>query len=587
MFKPLGEKIETELNSYIKLLLTEPLKANLQTLRPHLPHDHWKLLIVAQAECLKSVSKNKSSIPRLFNVNIDINDITIMSINDTQALRLDENKALYLQGIWDQVTVNLERDGIAPSAVSNEERSKLIMFYGLVDAVILSFSGILVPLKKSNILGFSKNDTGETMHFNYWFSRFWSQQSEFGNMVLDSKILKSAQQQGKTVTKYLSENRDVLHDSVSFYIDKLLSINNRFINKVPPAAKPLLEELRTRLHILNYCHLRAIEDVFLKPKSRSSNLYASALPCKITNEDLKNVGISLEEVKKLLHWSDAQSETERILIFDSINYQLGNISIAHGMVHYSADILRQLGSVLGNWFETDYIMRYMESEVDSSRYKIHPGFKANQKETSKYDIDFVIEDIIKKKVYFCQAKFRIKTTFPTLKSALLEFFYGDQIQKGLGQLKALETVLFDERVRHKLNTIPLLQKKSDDWIRENTSLILIHNIENFDFLEYDGISLYEWNSIRNLMHGSINQRDAEGNTVRQLSTRSLCLADVKGNIISLTKQLSDSTHDYRYKPSYQWSIIQRARVQFSAQQNWRLIKRNLFSKQIRISIPLI
>lgn len=587
MFEPLGTQlINDELNCVIKSLLTAPLGTDLKALRKYLPYAHWKLLAILQSECLKDVSKRKYSTWRLFNTTFDVNEIRIVSKIGTHEVRLDANLTGYQQGIWDQITTNLERDGISPNNVLPEVRFKLIMFYGLVDATILSFSGILAPGSKLNILGYSKTELGTTMHFNYWFSRYWAQQSNFGNLVEDMKIVSTANQERKTVTKYLSENPDKLNASANLYIDKVLSINTRFISYIPDEAKPLLEELRSRLRILVYCHLRTIEDICLTGEPINNLLFASRLPCNITASDFHEVGIPIKNVQKLLNWSNDQPETERIIFFNSTDYQLGNISITHGILRFGADILRELGSILGDWFERDYILRYIKSEVNPHRYRVHSGFKAGNKETSKYDIDFVIEDLIGKRVFFCQAKYRIKTTFPTLKSSLLEFFYGDQINKGLGQLKALENVLSDERVRQKLNAIPPLQGKTDDWIKNNTSFILIHNVENFDFLKYDGVALYEWNSIRNLMHDSIGMKNSKGEIIGSFCTKSLCLSDVKENMVAITNWLEKNAQ-FEHKPYLHWKMIQGAKVYFTARRNWGLVKRAVFSKQILTSVPLI
>ena len=56
-----------------------------------------------------------------------------------------------------------------------------------------------------------------------------------------------------------------------------------------------------------------------------------------------------------------------------------------------------------------------------------------------------------------------------------------------------------------------------DYLRRRTSLLFVHNLSAFDFSRYDGVQLYEWNTLRNLLRRQIGQTHRKENVRRTVT----------------------------------------------------------------------
>jgi hypothetical protein len=116
-------------------------------------------------------------------------------------------------------------------------------------------------------------------------------------------------------------------------------------------------------------------------------------------------------------------------------------------------------------------------------------------------------------VYFLQFKYRVQNATPIYLEEEVEFNQNnDLLTKGILQLSNL---------KKEINTNQNFKKKIEEYIFKHCELkkvkyynyIVVHNLHNFDFLMKDEVSVYDWNTFKNLLTTFYYQTNSKTNDI--------------------------------------------------------------------------
>jgi hypothetical protein len=217
--------------------------------------------------------------------------------------------------------------------------------------------------------------------------------------------------------------------------------------------------------------------------------------------------ISLRTIKLLKdtvgnNKTDILTSPGNFILFNNHKIIRGNLSFRYGLrltigrlfdLPYPGNTLKDFRGDLGISFE-----KYVLSELKSlyhMGYKSFEGFKPDAKSPIRgYDIDLILYDEKNNIYYFIQVKYWFSAS-PTYLSERFKLFNGDKIQDGITrQLQVLKENFENPVIRNKLRHHGI-----SGATKQNSYFILLHNIPFLNYYESDGIYLYEWNLLRNII----------------------------------------------------------------------------------------
>jgi len=200
--------------------------------------------------------------------------------------------------------------------------------------------------------------------------------------------------------------------------------------------------------------------------------------------------------------TDTLTSADNFIQFKGSNIAQRNLSFRYGLrrivgrmfdLPKSGSTLRDFKGDLGKSFQK-YVLDELES-LNYMGYKSFEGFKHGSKSPIKgYDIDLILYDEQMNIYYFIQAKYWFSLS-PTYLSERFKFFNGDKMQDGITrQLNTFRKNLEEPELRDKLRHHGITGAT-----KQNSYFILLHNIPFLNFYESDGVYLYEWNFLRNII----------------------------------------------------------------------------------------
>ncbi|RQS17989.1 hypothetical protein DIE03_36660 [Burkholderia sp. Bp8992] len=440
------------------------------------------------------------------------------------------------------------------------------------------------------------SNTGGVMHYAIparlhiarkmrWFSLYWAQQSNMAdahNALMVSRGLRHFDGPARE-----DEFFQAWVDSI---LDKFLCLHRRYVPKLlltkNGAAVP---KLRARAELLCFVWLHPLAarwDI-----DNFSHVVLEDRPlASISREQLQQAGFGNVELEALLAESAAQPPGDRFITQadDPRHLYIHNLNLKFSVQRYVQSQFSEIGSPIGKWFERDYILQYIQDRLDSSRFMAWFEFKDMD---AKYDVDIIIYDKTTCLFYFCQVKHRAQVLQPYLRDELDEFNRSKNINHGIGQLSRLRELIDTEQVRKRL--VSKLGKKlvGSGLLSERSRFLLVHTIENFDMCTRRGITMYEWNTFRNLLQGQMlfSRRDLDG--VTQYGTEELDfsrLTAVQQHLLRVTARLSREMAPGQPTPEDTYEVLQHAELTLQYRKSFWLNDKSIGKLRARmLRTPLL
>lgn len=365
--------------------------------------------------------------------------------------------------------------------------------------------------------------------------------------------------------KYIVKNSEELKRITNHLIDKNLSINVRYLKK---PLSPTFQQLFERGQLLAYLFLYLCQ-LYLD-KSRTDKSFILIL-----TSEIMNAGFGQQEIESLI-----DDKENRVGFYDSIlektgvnsTLKLKNFSLKYALKIHMKNLLDNALRTQEKWFETSYLIPYLKNELNPKRFIIGNGFQRKNKYKDvlpRYDIDAVIYDKKTDIFYFCQLKHRLDFVMTSFRDEVRNF-NSEKIQDGVNQLRGLKEIINQDLIKRQIITAfqdTSLNKstitKSD--LLKNGRFLLLHNIADFDFCSSQEIIMYEWNTFRNLLKGSISiTRTKDNETAFSVRNKELILDFA--NLISVKENsLMNITDDSSFKISKEYlqiTIYSRSKLVF-------------------------
>ena len=308
----------------------------------------------------------------------------------------------------------------------------------------------------------------------------------------------------------LKKNNEPLKTITNYLLDKMLSINVRYLKE---ADSPAFQQLFERSQLLTYlvCFL-------INTYSQKDKMFLEFII--INNSDILKADFEQNEIDNLIIDIENQigfynSILERTESDDLL--KLKRFSLKYTFNIHTKSLLDKFLKAQDKWFEKSYLVPYLQNELDLERFIIGTGFQRSNKYAnvfSNYDVDVVIYDKKTDLFYFCQLKHRLNSLMTNFRNEL-STFSNEKIQSGIKQLTGLKQIINQDLIKQQIITAFQNTSLTKNYIRKNdffknSRFLFIHNMEDFDFCSSQGVIMYEWNTFRNLLKGymsSIRKQD--------------------------------------------------------------------------------
>lgn len=537
-------------------LLNRPWNADLSLLTPYLPHNLSNYLALFQKEVRSrlKLSKNSTLKPYLGETNGLWLRVQAKGEGGKPVFLYGSEK-LWVSQLWTQIIEDLQIEKIPVDSISPSDRAALISLYSVSHVcygVLAGFFRVKVGQQRKIIL--ERNSQAEQPHRLYWFAQYWTQQSYFSDTHNIINLLKEFEEAGQPLHRAMHANSSFLEARCNILIDKYLSLHPLYLHLIHEKDHPALASMFMRVKLIFYIYLKSLQCQIYEENKDISLRFDSMLSSKFYKHDLYRAGFSADAVEKLI----AESRQKRVgdkFIVECGNDELtvGDLSLKYALQTY-CDVELKAMNYRGDWFEKSYIANYIRDRVPQERYLVHRGI--GNKDTD-YDVDLIIEDSQTRLLYFCQIKHRIATLLPHFRDELSEYASPKgRISDGLQQIKNIRKNLADQDFIDRVRQAVGNNKLNAETLSKNARLMLIHNVENLDFCTSDGVVMYEWNTLRNLMKGEIMEVGNGQISSCSISSLSINLENPKQVMQELWMwaDSKESTHSNQ-KPSFQWNKI--------------------------------
>lgn len=390
-----------------------------------------------------------------------------------------------------------------------------------------------------------------------WFSLYWAQQSNMADGYNALMVSQSLHQFDGPARE--AEFFQAWVDSI---LDKYLCLHRRYLPKLLQTKNGVMvPKLWARAELLGFIWLRPLVTRWNVGDFSRAVLEERPL-ASVSRDQLRKAGFGDAEVDALLDESAAQSPGDQFITQadDPRHLHVHNLNLKFAVQRYVRPLFSQIGPSIGRWFERDYILQYLQDRLESLRFKAWPDFKD---ENAKYDADIIIYDNATHFFYFCQVKHRAQVLQPYLRDELDEFGRGENINHGIGQLSRLRELIDTEQVRKRLVSKIGKRLVGAGPLSERSRFLLVHTVENFDMCTRRGITMYEWNTFRNLLQGHmlLARRDLAG--AMQYETERLDfsnLSAVQEHLMGVAARLSGEIAPGQPTPEEIYAALQHAEL---------------------------
>lgn len=546
--------LSDEKTAQIRYTLKHPLKADFNFME----HVDAELLTFAknlQKQCRGSLGLESAGLDQNIRVLGLQGETRTSNIPLVRPLKLDTSVLLKRQVFIEMIYEDLHDEKIPMERIGDSLMDWLVAFYLTTEALVLVECGAYMVSKTINTITLKKSDAYERSLYASWFCGMMNQMSKRADLLENLKVVQEAESQGLSVLAFCGHRPELIDGLTDLQLDKSLSLNVRFVDRLKPIAQQAFEIVYERARVATILQLLWVE-------SQQRHPHALQLPQPITNLApalLTKLRIPYRVWKELNELNAGKPQHDRL--FDPLGsdmYRLNDLSLEQIMMQYCGAALQTVQSHYGTWFEEEYLYTLINDEIPASRYRVFKGGKAKGGSSGKFDVDLIIEDVEADRLFFCQVKYRHRANLPFFRSEWDEFFFGNVFNKGIGQLKGFEARFDDDRIIDLVKTRTGRRDITADYLRHRTSLLFVHNLSAFDFSCYDGVQLYEWNTLRNLMRRQIGQTHRNENVRQTVRYKErVPLEDVEKAMAHLRTQLANQPGTLDIDS--EWRLFSRAR----------------------------
>lgn len=542
-------------NALAKQLLTKPWNTDVECLREHLPIAVYKTFCILRKHVSSRLEHIQNKTVPLFHVGVQAVEMGVHAeLPDGQSGFVEGNDRVWADHIWAQVVEDLEQENISSQSLTKADRAAFVALYSVAHTCLFVMAGVVVPCgDDQRQVKFERNSAILKAHKLYWFAHYWAHQSTLSDHALILGFLEKTQKTNNAFHDIVRSDGHEFNLLCNYFIDKFLSLHPDYMALMHAKDRVVMQDITERLRLILYIYLHSTKQQVSSDITASELLLNSMLPAYVREEYLNKAGFPTEAIKSLLDDSRQHPVGDRFIenVGDG-QLQVGNLSLKYALRKYCHAGLSTM-NFRGDWFERDYIANYVRDRIPSKRYRVFPGI--NDK-SAKYDADVIIEDTRSHTLLFCQIKHRTATLLPHLRDELKEYSSNGQILHGLEQLRNLRNQIREpgvlERVRQRIGERQL----DSEMLAQRAGFLLIHNIENLDFCTSEGVAMYEWNTLRNLMKGQIGQVTKETATAVSISDIELDLRTPCQVMEAMLDWFNQQAYaDHPTSPRHQWPLL--------------------------------
>ena len=551
---------------FVLSLINNPINISETDVRKYLPSNLAKVLCTLKKYALLSLEDKNFFINR----GVENFGIKLYVLNNRgKELIIDNYKFIendYRERIKDDLVKN-HLTGL--DKISYKKIVNLYAFYAFSEFVFYILLGVIEKIDNRR---YKINEEYMDHYKMIWFSRYFTKQSHLSDLIFRKGISAHVN----------SRNSELFQGYVDVILDKYISFHPNYIRFLDSNDSQIFSNMRSLVELISFLSFQhdieqhSIEDVF--------DQQVTIDKCK-----LHKFGFSKDEIKFLFNTMNELGVREHDRIATELNYdqiRINDINLKFAIRTVSSGYLTNMKKI-GKWFESGYIQEYLKDKLNSNRFIVTDGIN-NPKE--KYDADMIIYDKTSNLIYFCQIKHRITTIHPFFSDEFNEYCRNESLNHGIDQLCHLRSNILTSGVRERL--VSRLGKKiiGKIDIERNCRFILLHSIENLDMCTKNGISMYEWNTFRNLLQGSMSSFE-NGDFNQIIYDNALIdFSDIMNVQDYLIKEIQKSYDNQGSSlgPAKEWEMLNGARVLFMFNTSIRCMNRSFFtSKWTSWDIPLI
>lgn len=439
--------------------------------------------------------------------------------------------------------------------LSDQAKGAVLALYATCDLAVHVMAGMFTRFDDDHSIRYVVDSRWHLAKRIRWFSLYWAQQST-------SADAHTAQQIWALLPLVRDPVRytELFEAWVDSLLDKYLCLHRKYIPQLLRTKNgSAVNTLRSRAELICFVWLQSLAN------GRENLLKAilAGQPIGVVSYGrLEEAGFNASEVDELLAESMAEGPGDQFVTPGdapgTLNIQ--NMLLKYAFQKYVRPKLLLIGSPLGKWFEKEYVQRYLQERLDHSRFLVWTGIND---EDAKYDADVIIYDKASDIFYFCQIKHRSEVLQPYLRDELDEFSRNKQIRHGCEQLIELRSRIDTPDVRSKL--VSRAGKKLVDkaLLSERSRFLLIHTVENLDMCTNDGISMYEWNTFRNLLQGRMSLIRNETDGELPYETQKLDFSDIEAvqtHLMNVLERFVEGTPSGQPTPRDMYDLLQQAEL---------------------------
>ena len=559
-------RMDRKRSMFVLSLINNPINISETDVRKYLPSNLAKVLCTLKKYALLSLEDKNFFINR----GVENFGIKLYVLNNRgKELIIDNYKFIendYRERIKDDLVKN-HLTGL--DKISYKKIVNLYAFYAFSEFVFYILLGVIEKIDNRR---YKINEEYMDHYKMIWFSRYFTKQSHLSDLIFRKGISAHVN----------SRNSELFQGYVDVILDKYISFHPNYIRFLDSNDSQIFSNMRSLVELISFLSFQhdieqhSIEDVF--------DQQVTIDKCK-----LHKFGFSKDEIKFLFNTMNELGVREHDRIATELNYdqiRINDINLKFAIRTVSSGYLTNMKKI-GKWFESGYIQEYLKDKLNSNRFIVTDGIN-NPKE--KYDADMIIYDKESNLIYFCQIKNRITTIHPFFSDEFNEYCRNESLNHGIDQLCHLRSNILTSGVRERL--VSRLGKKiiGKIDIERNCRFILLHSIENLDMCTKNGISMYEWNTFRNLLQGSMSSFE-NGDFNQIIYDNALIdFSDIMNVQDYLIKEIQKSYDNQGSSlgPAKEWEMLNGARVLFMFNTSIRCMNRSFFtSKWTSWDIPLI
>lgn len=569
-------------------LLNKPWKVDVKTLGKYVPEELCRQFETLRADILTRLEKRSRNWGPLLHQTVDQVAVGVLIPCPNRTTRYGSgNDMEWVDQIWAQVVEDVEDSGSGSRTFSNADRAAFVMLYTIAHACVFVIGRVHIPVVAGrNMISMERNSDALEAHRLYWFAHYMSSQSYISDHMLVARMVQEFQSSGSSMQVAFRTSSKSLTSCREYFVDKYLSLHPDYIQLMRAKDNAVVKSMKQRFDLIVYIHVWLIWTQFEIAKLDGALSPSRTLTFSVKKEDLQQAGFHDADIDELV--ADCAKERVGDRLLEDIgngDLQLGDICLKYAVQKYcQAGLVKMNGR--GDWFEKEYIANYIRERVPAARYSVYAGVKDA---AEKYDADVIILDKRTGNLMFCQVKHRSVTLHPHLRDEMKEYSNNSEILKGLQQIKALRDRICSEgvltRVRQRLGD----KKLTPQDLSERARYLMIHTSENLDFCTSDGVAMYEWNTLRNLMAGTVGFISKNGQQQRSNAALDIELCDPARTMDLLWAWLDQNMpKDQPMSPSAQWKFFTSAQLVFKPTATLRLWQMKLRTcAPFELDFPLI